>query len=50
MMTLTPAQMMKIDDKKGSIAKNKDADIIIFDDNILTSTTIVNGKIIYENK
>ncbi|MFV0469360.1 MAG: N-acetylglucosamine-6-phosphate deacetylase [Dysgonomonas sp.] len=48
MMTLTPAQMMKIDYKKGSIAKNKDADIIIFDDNIHISTTIANGKIIYK--
>jgi len=50
MMTLTPAQMMKIDEKKGLIARNKDADITIFDENILINTTIVNGKIIYENK
>lgn len=49
MMTLTPAQMMRIDNKKGSISPNKDADITIFDDNIKISTTIVNGKIIYEN-
>lgn len=50
MLTLTPAKLMHIDDRKGSIAKGKDADIIIFDENINIQTTIVGGKIIYQTK
>jgi len=47
MMTLTPAEMMKIQDRKGTLAPGKDADIIIFDDNINVSMTMVGGKIIH---
>ncbi|MDR2626471.1 MAG: N-acetylglucosamine-6-phosphate deacetylase [Dysgonamonadaceae bacterium] len=50
MMTLTPAKLMKIDDAKGFIAKGKDADIVIFDDNIEIQATIVGGRIIYQKK
>jgi len=46
MMTLTPARIIRIDNKKGSIKKGKDADIIIFDENIHVSTTIVEGYVI----
>lgn len=49
MMTLTPACMMKIDQQKGSIQKGKDADFVIFDDNINVSHTILGGNVIYEN-
>lgn len=49
MATLTPAVIMKIDDRKGSIAKGKDADIVIFDNDIQIGTTIINGKIVYQN-
>lgn len=49
MMTLTPARMMKIDQQKGSIQKGKDADFVIFDDNINVSHTILGGNVIYEN-
>ncbi len=49
MMTLTPARMMKIDQQKGSIQKNKDADFVIFDDNINVSYTILEGNVIYGN-
>lgn len=47
MMTLTPAEMMKIEDRKGTLAPGKDADIIIFDDDINVSMTIIGGKIIH---
>jgi len=50
MMTLTPAKMMKVDDRKGSIEVGKDADIVIFDDNINVSHTIVEGVLIYGDK
>ena len=49
MMTLTPARMMKIDQQKGSIQKGKDADFVIFDDNINVSYTILEGNVIYGN-
>ncbi len=43
----TPAVIMKIDDKKGSLVTGKDADIVIFDDDINIEMTIVKGKIVY---
>ena len=49
MMTLTPARIMKIDRQKGSIQKGKDADFVIFDDNINVSHTILEGNVIYGN-
>lgn len=49
MMTLTPARIMKIDEQKGSIEKGKDADFVIFDDNIHVSHTILEGNVIYKN-
>ncbi|MDD2475092.1 MAG: N-acetylglucosamine-6-phosphate deacetylase [Dysgonamonadaceae bacterium] len=48
MMTLTPSRIMKIDDKKGSIEVGKDADIVIFDNNINILYTILDGKVIYK--
>jgi N-acetylglucosamine-6-phosphate deacetylase len=48
MMTHTPARIMNVHDRKGSLALGKDADIVIFDENINVITTIVKGKIIYE--
>lgn len=49
MMTLTPARIMRIDDQKGSIQKGKDADFVIFDDNINISYTILEGNVIYKS-
>jgi N-acetylglucosamine-6-phosphate deacetylase len=48
MITLTPATIMNISDKKGSLATGKDADIIIFDKNISVQTTMVKGKVVYQ--
>ena len=50
MMTLTPARIMKIDDHKGSIEMGKDADFVIFDNNINVSHTIIGGNVIYRSK
>lgn len=49
MMTLTPARIMKLDKNKGSIAIGKDADFVIFDDNINVKHTILEGNVIYGN-
>ena len=46
MMSLTPARIMNVDNIKGSIAVGKDADIVIFDEEINIRQTIVKGKIL----
>jgi N-acetylglucosamine-6-phosphate deacetylase len=48
MITQTPASIMKIADRKGSLEVGKDADIVIFDENISIHTTLIKGKIIYQ--
>jgi N-acetylglucosamine-6-phosphate deacetylase len=47
MMSATPARIIGVFDKKGELAQGKDADIVIFDDNINVSLTMVKGKIVY---
>src|SRR4029079_11702559 len=47
MMTATPARILGVLDKKGELVEGKDADIVIFDDNINVSMTMVKGKIVY---
>jgi N-acetylglucosamine-6-phosphate deacetylase len=37
---------MGISEKKGEIAVGKDADIVIFDENINVTTSMIGGKII----
>lgn len=48
MATLTPARIMNVSDRKGSVEIGKDADIVIFDEDINIEKTIVRGKVIYE--
>ncbi len=47
MITATPARIMGIHDKKGSLSIGKDADIVIFDEQITIKATIVNGTTVY---
>ncbi len=46
MASLTPAEAINIDDKKGSIELGKDADLILFDDEINIKCVLIEGKII----
>lgn len=48
MASTTPARIMGVDHRKGSLAKGKDADIVIFDKDINVSMTMVGGKVIFE--
>ncbi len=48
MMSSTPARIMNVADKKGSLVKGKDADIVIFDKDINVQTTIIKGRVVYE--
>ena len=50
MITKTPARIMKIENKKGSLEKDKDADILIFDEDVNIKMTMVKGKIIHGSK
>jgi N-acetylglucosamine-6-phosphate deacetylase len=47
MMTTTPAKIMKADDTMGSITVGKNADLVIFDDDINLHKTIIGGEIVY---
>lgn len=44
MSTLTPARIMGIDNKTGSLEKNKEADIIVFDKDINMHAVLVRGN------
>ncbi|MEO8414483.1 MAG: N-acetylglucosamine-6-phosphate deacetylase [Ginsengibacter sp.] len=48
MITHTPASIMNIANQKGSLTAGKDADIVIFDENIDVQMTMVRGKVIYQ--
>lgn len=47
MMSTTPARIMNLSDRKGSLVEGKDADIVLFDENINIQTTIIKGKVVY---
>lgn len=47
MATMTPATILGVFDRKGSLIPGKDADIVIFDADIQIQMTMVNGRIIY---
>lgn len=49
MMTATPAGILGIDSRKGSITVGKDADLVVFDDEINILLTVINGKPVYKN-
>lgn len=49
MITETPARIMGIQASKGSLQVGKDADILIFDEEINIQMTMVNGRVVYQN-
>jgi N-acetylglucosamine-6-phosphate deacetylase len=49
MMTVTPARIIGVDGSKGSLEAGKDADIIIFDDEVNVVLTMIGGRVVYEN-
>lgn len=46
--SLNPATAIGVNDKKGSIEVGKDADLVIFDENIRIHKTIIGGTVRYE--
>ncbi|HEY4155269.1 MAG TPA: N-acetylglucosamine-6-phosphate deacetylase [Puia sp.] len=47
MMTGVPARIMHFDQQKGSIAAGKDADLVIFDEDINIQTTMIKGRVVH---
>ncbi len=49
MATLNPAKVIGVDEKKGSLIKGKDADLVIFDKKINILATVVKGKVVFSH-
>lgn len=50
MITITPARIMGVSDRKGELAVGKDADIVLFDNEINISMTMTKGKIVFQRR
>lgn len=50
MITSTPARIMGVGSKKGSLIAGKDADLVIFDRDIRIEMTLIKGKVVYERE
>ena len=47
--TYNPAKRIGVEDRKGSIAEGKDADLVVLDDSLDIKYVIKNGEIKYKN-
>lgn len=50
MMCLTPARIMGLGSRKGSLEAGKDADLVLFDDSIDVKAVLVGGKLVFQKK
>ncbi len=50
MASTTPARIMGVENRKGTLTPGKDADLVIFDENITVLATLVHGKFIYSTQ
>jgi N-acetylglucosamine-6-phosphate deacetylase len=48
-VTENPAKLLGLEDKKGAIAPGKDADLVLLEPDCSVHTTIVAGKIVFQN-
>lgn len=49
MMTRTPATIMGVEATKGTLSAGKDADVLIFDENINIKMTMIKGNVVYSS-
>ena len=49
MASLNPARALRLDDRKGTIAPGKDADLVVMDSGLRVTMTISGGRIVYES-
>ena len=47
MATLTPARVIGVDDRKGSLEAGKDADLVLFEDDFTAWRTMIGGRWVY---
>lgn len=47
MISKTPARIMGLENRKGSLITGKDADVVVFDERVNVQHTIVNGRLVY---
>ena len=45
--TINPARVLGLDGRKGRLARGRDADVVIFDDDLAVKTTIISGAVAY---
>jgi len=50
MVTINPAKCLGIENRKGSLEPCKDADIVILNDKLEVSVTLVKGKVVYRRE
>lgn len=50
MITANPARIMGLGTRKGHLREGYDADLVLFDENILISRTIINGKTVFDHE
>ena len=48
MITETPARIMGVSDRKGSLTIGKDADVVIFNNQVEVQQTFVKGRLVYQ--
>ena len=49
MATINPAKVIGVDDRKGSLTKGKDADIVVLDEDVNVVMTVVGARMVYRN-
>jgi N-acetylglucosamine-6-phosphate deacetylase len=47
MISATPAAILGLSARKGSLERGKDADIVVFDEDIRIHSTIIKGELVY---
>jgi N-acetylglucosamine-6-phosphate deacetylase len=50
MASLTPATVVGVDDRKGSLEPGKDADLVIMDANANVRLTMARGRVVYREE
>jgi N-acetylglucosamine-6-phosphate deacetylase len=50
MASLTPASVIGVDDRKGSLAKGKDADIVVLDSDLRVTATLCQGRLVHTGR
>jgi len=50
MASINPAKLIGVDEKKGSLTKGKDADLVVFDEQVNIVMTVVGGRVVYKRE